>query len=286
MKRFGLFLFLLMGTFSFLYTQNAFADNFTFYANNTKDELLDQKYPGISQDYRHRICLKYNNTGCSLREAVRVAQETLRDYDQPTPAAVTIKLLGSRTHGNYKVSVNDIYVKESMDFQGSGDSTDQTVIDASGLGDGDTVFNINDGGEENQRVKFLNIVFINGNRTSSQGGAVVVSSNHNAHVGFYYCNFWRNSANAGGAIVLLGYATLEIYKTQFSENSAGAGGAIFADHGHLIITDSTFLNNKAQAAQYGNDIYLTGDAALSNNSGILKVVTSENSKIIINNITL
>ena len=144
--------------------------------------------------------------------------------------------------GTYSGSANNtnLNINTNITIRGNG-SPGAVVIDAQYL---TRIFQI----ANNTNVTFINLTFINGNASTSDGGAI-----YNNYAGttmtFINCSFINNSAsnNGGGAIYTQGNTS--ILDSNFTNNSAivgiGYGGAIYSAGGSINVSNSNFENNKA-----------------------------------------
>lgn len=110
-----------------------------------------------------------------------------------------------------------------------------------------------------------NINFINGYSTGS-GGAIGANEFENLTIS--NCNFSKNSAQFGGA-VLSSASYTKITNCNFNDNHADAsGGAAYIGGKESVIDNSRFTSNDAVSEDvgYGGAVYFTGSDGLVNNT--------------------
>ena len=156
------------------------------------------------------------------------------DNDAREGGAVVIRKNGDIINCNF--TDNNAKIGGAVYFNDKGEVTHSNFTGnyASGVDGGGAVY-MNSGG-----VRYCSFT---DNHATSNGGAILVDGDFN----LTDCNFTDNSAVLGGAIDFQAAGSVE--NCIFTENIASSGSAIYfkSDSGTKTISNSTFLNNRADA---------------------------------------
>ena len=174
--------------------------------------------------------------------------------------------------GNYTGTNNTgITINKSITLKGNG-PTDTVIIDGKSL---TRIFEV----ENNLRVTFTNITFINADATDN--GGAISNPNNNTRIKFINCTFTNNKITNttatdgfGGAIYNTGVVNL--VSCNFTDiSAAGSGGAIYNDGLVMGLVDCVFTN--ISVAVSGGIIF--GDGL------VMGLVNSNFNNITVNNST-
>jgi len=138
-------------------------------------------------------------------------------------------------------SVNTgLNINKNLTIQGN-TTNGLVIIDAGRSG---RIFTINN----NLNVKFINIIFINGNYTGN--GGAIYNSNSGTKLTFINCEFKNNTASSYGGAIYNGGNNLQLENCTFTNNKASHAGAIYNQGNNFIVIDSAFENNIANTGDY------------------------------------
>jgi hypothetical protein len=195
---------------------------------------------------------------CTLREAVAAANGT-EDDDVIQLATGTYTLDPTIEHRGLIIAPDS----ESGSLLIRGTGARNTTIDGDGTEDTARVFTFDSGSIA--EVQDLKVTGGKGN-DSSNGGAVKIRDNPDAHVTFTRTWITGNSVdNSGGAIS--NRAKLIIQDSLLSDNIAGENGGAIENDDELTLINTTLTGNQANGQHDTETLTGTGTGGAVNNTG-------------------
>jgi CSLREA domain-containing protein len=216
------------------------------------DTLIDEAEEAA--DLGDGYCLTPSGS-CSLRAAIQEANAQAIDveitFDSDLSGSVQLTLTGDEEDA---AETGDLDIEVGITIIGNG--TDETVIDASNLGD--RVFHLVASGAE-LVLKDVRVTG-GGSEDINSGGAIKAEG---GSIQIIDSKIDNCSTEEHGGAIDTDSTEVSIESSILTENSSNAGGAMFLENGSVEISNSSITGNLASEAGAGIIIFLPTSAEIS-----------------------